>query len=77
MPGSKKSVSDQPKLGELISAKEAAELSGFTQRHIRLLISRGELWGQKLGRDWFTTTQAVRAYLARNRRPGPKPKQRT
>jgi hypothetical protein len=37
-----------------------------------LLIRRGEIWGKKIGRDWFTTTQAVREYLTRDRRPGPK-----
>jgi hypothetical protein len=31
------------------------------------------LWGAKIGRNWVTTEQAVRAYLARDRRPGPKP----
>jgi excisionase family DNA binding protein len=64
----------RPHWDELITLHEAAELSGLTQRHLRLLLSNGELWGQKLGRDWFTTKQAVNEYLARDRRPGPKPK---
>ena len=73
MPGSNKGISDdQPKLDELIPLREAAELSGLTTRHLRLLVSRGTIWGQKLGRDWFTTTQAVKEYMARDRRPGPK-----
>ena len=72
-----KSVSDQLELGTLISLKKAAELSGLSQRHLRLLCSRGDLWGKKLGRDWFTTAQAVREYLARDRRPGPKHKEDT
>jgi hypothetical protein len=75
MPGrSKRRVSDQLELGALISLNEAAEFSGLSQRHLRLLAGRGEIWGKKLGRDWFTTTQAVREYLARDRRPGPKAK---
>ena len=63
---------DQPSWDELISLSEAAELSGFTTRHLRHLAINGEIWAKKLGRNWFTTTQAVREYLARDRRPGPK-----
>ena len=66
--------SDQPNLDELISLSEAAELSGFTTRHLRLLAANGEIWAKKLGRNWFTTTLAVQKYLARDRKPGPKPK---
>jgi len=65
---------DQLPLGKLISIKEAAKISGLTPRHMRLLVNKGTIPGQKLGRDWFTTEQAVREYLARDRRPGPKPK---
>ena len=64
----------QPRLEDLITLKEAAELSGLSPNHLRLLVSRGDMWGKKLGRHWFTTAQAVREYLARDRRPGPKPK---
>ena len=61
-----------PSMGELISLKQAAEISGLTPRHIRLLVSRGTIWGEKLGRDWFTTAQVITEYMACNRRPGPK-----
>jgi len=66
--------SDQPNLDELISLSEAAELSGFTTRHLRLLATNGEIWAKKLGRNWLTTAQAVQEYLSRDRRPGPKQK---
>jgi len=66
--------SDQPNLDELISLSEAAELSGFTTRHLRLLATDGEIWARKLGRNWFTTARAVQKYLSRDRRPGPKQK---
>jgi hypothetical protein len=65
---------DQPGLNELITLSEAAEMSGFTTRHLRYLAENSELWAKKLGRNWFTTTQAVEEYLARERRPGPKSK---
>ncbi len=75
MPGrSKKGTGNQLALEELITLAEAAELSGLSPAHMRLLVSRGDMWGKKLGRNWITTAQAVREYLARDRRPGPKPK---
>ena len=64
----------RPGLDELIPLSKAAELSGFTTRHLRLLAGNGEIWAKKLGRNWFTTAQAVHEYLARDRKPGPKPK---
>jgi excisionase family DNA binding protein len=68
----KGSSSYKPSLEELITLREAAEISGLSHSHLRLLIRRGEIWGKKIGRDWFTTAQAVKEYLARDRRPGPK-----
>jgi excisionase family DNA binding protein len=65
---------EQPSLDQLISLGEAAQLSGLSASHLRLLVSRGDIWGMKLGRNWVTTAQAVDEYLARDRRPGPKPK---
>ena len=65
--------SDQPRLNELITLATAAKLSGLSSGHLRLLVRTNELWGQKLGRNWFTTQQAVQEYLARNIKPGPKP----
>jgi len=64
---------DQPKLDELIPLSKAAEISGLSPNHLRLLVGRGELWGEKIGRNWVTTEEAVREYVARDRRPGPKP----
>ena len=58
----------------LISLAEAAEISGFSPAHLRYLVRRGIVWGQKIGRNWVTTEEAVREYKARGVRPGPKPK---
>jgi hypothetical protein len=52
---SKEIRSSKPDLDEVISLSEAAELSGFTTRHLRYLATNGELWAKKLGRNWFTT----------------------
>ena len=71
----KESDSYQPGLGDLIPLSKAAEISGLTQEHLTYLIRKGDLWGNKMGSHiWFTTEMAVREYLARDRRPGPKPK---
>ena len=67
----------QPRWYELITLQEAAKFSGLSQSHLRLLASQEEIWARKLGPNWFTTEQAVKDYLARERRPGPKPKDQT
>ncbi|MCK4898828.1 MAG: helix-turn-helix domain-containing protein [Anaerolineales bacterium] len=74
MPDQPTESDSQPSLDELIPLSKAAELSGLSQGHLSLLIRNGEMWGIKIGRNWVTTDKAVREYLARNRRPGPKPK---
>jgi len=66
----------EPRLGDLISLREAAEISGLSQPHLSLLIRQKKLWGKKIGRNWVTTEQAIRDYLALNRKPGPKPKKK-
>ena len=75
MPGSDKGSSEyEPRADELIPLKKAADLSGLTRQQLALLIRQRKLWGDKLGgRDWYTTKKAVREYMARDRRPGPKP----
>ena len=68
----KNETTSQPQLNDLISLREAADLSGLTQPHLALLIRRRELWGKKIGRNWVTTAQAVNEYLAQKNKPGPK-----
>lgn len=57
---------------KLISVTEASELSGLTPSYIRRLLRQTKVSGVKVGRDWFTTEDAIRTYLAQDRRPGPK-----
>ena len=68
------SDSSSPSLSDLITLKQASQLSGLSPSHLRLLVSRGDIWGVKLGRNWVTTFQAVKEYLAQDRRTGPKSK---
>lgn len=34
------------------SVREAATKIGVSERHLRLLLERGEIEGKRLGRDW-------------------------
>ena len=77
MVSSENQDSEKLKLDSLIPLREAAELSGLTTGRLRQLLRAGELWGFKPGRNWYTTEQAVKEYLARDIRPGPKPKSKT
>jgi predicted DNA-binding transcriptional regulator AlpA len=56
------SGSDQPSLDELIYLREVSELSGLSRSCLRLLVSRGDIWGVKLGHNWVTTAQAIEEY---------------
>lgn len=72
---SKKDDANQPKLDELIPIVRAAETSGLSKSHLALLCRTKKIWAVKMGRDWWTTQAAVNEYLARDRKPGPKPKE--
>lgn len=56
----------------LWSVETAAGYSGFHVNHVRNRLSTGDILGVKLGRDWWTTKEAVDMYLELDRRPGPK-----
>lgn len=61
-------------MSDWISVNQAAEYTGYTPSHIRLLLRTDQIKGRKFGRDWFTTKQALDEYLATNPKPGPAPK---
>lgn len=71
---SKQGDIEEPKLNELITLKEAAELSGLSYSHMRRLAREGSIWAKKMGTTWLTTEHAINEYLAQDRRPGPKSK---
>lgn len=53
----------KPPIDELISLREAASFSGYTTNHLRLLISRGDLWAKKIDSLWITTEDAIQCYM--------------
>ena len=49
----------------MYSVKEAAAKMGLSERHLRLLLSEGEIEGKKLGHDWVVLSLDYK----RRRRP--------
>jgi hypothetical protein len=49
---------------QLISLPEAAARFGISHSQLKLLARTSRLQAMKLGRNWFTTPEAVTAYLA-------------
>ena len=64
----------QPPIDELISLRQASKLCGLSPNHLRLLVGKGTVWGIKIDTMWITTKYAVNAYLAQDRKTGPKSK---
>lgn len=73
MPDDTGSTDEKAAAERLISLAEAAEICGLSSDHLRKLVRTGKVWGTKIGRNWVTSKAAVTAYLATDRRPGPKP----
>jgi excisionase family DNA binding protein len=57
-------------ISEYISTQTAADRAGLTRAHIRRLLERGTLQGQRFGRDWMVYAPALAAYAANRPRPG-------
>lgn len=74
MPNKPQHEAGEDAASQLINLAEAAKVSGLSQAHLRRLAINGSIWATKLGRDWLTTPQAIKEYLATNPRPGPKSK---
>ena len=55
---------------KLISVNRASEISGLTPGYIRRLLRQERIEGERIGRDWFTTEEAIWKYLDQERRPG-------
>lgn len=51
------------KLGGYLTVKESAELTGYSEHHIRYLIQIQKLDRVKIGSMWWITEESLRAYL--------------
>ena len=57
----------------LISTSEAARRAELSQAHIRDLMVRAVLKGQKIGNSWAVDERSLADYLKIERKPGPRP----
>lgn len=61
---------------KLITVTDASKIEAvgdsLSTRQIQRLIKDGRMAGIRLGRNYFTTEEAVRDYLRQDRRTGPK-----
>lgn len=53
-----------------LSTTQAAERLGVTRQHVGLLIRRGEIKAQQVGRNWIIDERSLEAF-ERRERPGP------
>lgn len=54
-------------VADLIPLREAAALIGLSPASLQKYAVQGRLQARKMGRDWFTTPEAARAYLESRR----------
>lgn len=59
---------------ESLTTAEAAELTGYAQDHVGLMVRKGVIKASKRGRDWFVDARSLLDYVAGNPRPGRKRK---
>ena len=52
---------------KLISLKEASKISGYHPDYLSSLIRKGEIKGERIGRNWFSTEEDIKDYLLRKK----------
>lgn len=57
---------------DYLTTPQAAKRSGLSMVHIRRLITKGQLDGFQIGRDWLVYTDSLEKYMATPHKPGPK-----
>jgi excisionase family DNA binding protein len=67
-----KELRNAAKLRRMLTTAEAAEFTGYSADHVSLLLRRGELHGERRGRDWFVRASELLTYVEKEPRPGPK-----
>ena len=60
-----------------LSVSEASGKFGLSVGHIRALLIEGTVSGSKFATVWMVNETSIKAYLATERKPGPKPKKKT
>src|SRR3989344_1952188 len=49
---------------QLISLADAAQNTPYSQEYLSLLARKGKLFSKKVGRNWYTTREAVEEYIS-------------
>jgi hypothetical protein len=62
---------DTKNLDDVITLREAGQMSGYHPDYLSFLIRNGKLQGQKLGKTWVTSQSEVRRFLELNDTPSP------
>ena len=62
-----------PEINDLISLKQASEISGLSHDHLRRLAEQGKIDSKKIGRNWITTKDAITKYMEQ-KKPRGRPK---
>ena len=57
-------------LNDLMSLRQASEISDLSSDHLRRLAEQGKLKAQKIGRNWVTTGESVKEYIRKRKAPG-------
>jgi hypothetical protein len=63
-------------LADYISTEEASHLSGFHMGYMAVLAATGKVQAKKFAGVWLISKSSLEAYLATERKTGPKPKPR-
>jgi len=63
-------MSEELRVSELITLKEAAAYSGLSLSHLRHMAQKGRLQARKRGMQWFTTREAVDRYISSRKKRG-------
>lgn len=53
-------------IGEFISTKEAADLTGYTRQYVANLVKGGKVQGKLIGARWLVLRQSILNYRKEN-----------
>ena len=63
-------------MARMLSVAEAATAFGISGAQIRRLLVAGKLWGERYGNQWVVDERSIAAYMATERKTGPKGKRK-
>ncbi len=50
-----------------LSTEEAAEILGYSRQHVRVLVRKGRLQGDRVGKNWLVSYSSVQEYIMQKR----------